>query len=84
MVYITELGRHLLPDPNSSWEGPSNSNLEPQLERVPGSASTPWARLQVGVLGTSVYNSRPQTDIISLRAKMQLWFNCNIAVNFTM
>ena len=46
MVYITELGRHLLPDPNSSWEVPSNSNLEPQLERVPGGASTPWVRLE--------------------------------------
>ena len=82
-VYITELGRHLLPDPNSSWEVRSDSNLEPHLGRVPGGASTPWMRLQIGVLGASVYNSRLQTDI-SLRAKMQLWMHFNHAVGFTM
>ena len=83
-VYITELGRHLLPDPNSSWEVPNDSNLELQMGRVLGGASTPRVRLQIGVLGASVYNSWSQTDIISLHAKMQLWIHFNNAVGFTM
>ena len=74
-VYVTELGWHLLPDPSSSCQVSSDSNLEPQLGKVPGRASTRQVRLQIGVLGASVYNSRPQIDIISLRAKMQLWIH---------
>ena len=83
-VYFTRLGRHIHPDSNSSWEVPSDSNLDSQLGRVPGGASTPPVRLQIVVLGASVYNSRPQTYSISLRAKLQLWFNCKNAVDFTM
>ena len=46
----------------------------PSWERVPGIVSTPWVRLQIAALGALIYNPRLQTDIISLCAKMPLWF----------
>ena len=55
-------------------------------ERVLGSGSTPWVRPQAVVSGAPAYNPRSQTDIIiSLCAKMHLWFNFNFynAVYFT-
>ena len=83
-VHITRLGQHLHPDSNSIWDVLSNSNLESQLGRVLGGASIPRVRLPIVVLGAPVYNPRPKTGIISLPAKMQLWFNCKNAVDFTM
>ena len=57
----------------------------PNWERVLSSASTPWVRLHIALLGAPAYNPRPQTDIIiSLCAKRQLWFNFYSGVCFTL
>ena len=50
----------------------------PDWEKALGSVSTARVRLQTAVLGAPTYNPKLQTDIISLCAKMQLWFYLNI------
>ena len=52
----------------------------PNGGRTPGDSSAPCVRLQIEVLGATIYNPRLQTDIIvSLYAKMQLWFYINLS-----
>ena len=77
------MGKQLHPDPSSAAKSLEQQSGVP-VGKVPGGESTPWVRLQIVFLGASVDNPRLQTDIISLHAKMQLWFNINNAVDFTM
>lgn len=57
----------------------------PNWERVSGGACTPQVRLQIAVLRVPAYNPSPQIDIvISLCAKMKLWFNFYNGVCFTL
>ena len=58
---------------------PVTATWSPRWEGVPGSVSAPWVRLPVAVKGVLGYSPKPQTDIIiSLHAKMQVWFYFNI------
>ena len=69
---ITKLGR-----PTSRRIALGSPSLiaicSPHWEEVLGSVSTPWVRLQIAVSGAPAYN-----PIISLQAKMQLWFCFNL------
>ena len=66
------------------WESQITAIWSPSWEKVPGCASTPWVRLQIAVFRAPAYNQKVQTDIISLYAKIQLWFNFCNAVCFTL
>ena len=60
---------------SSTLGSPSvTATWSPDWEKALGSVSTPWVRLQIAELGAPTYNPKLQTDIISLCAKMQLWF----------
>ena len=66
-------------------ESPSLTAIwSPKRGSVLGGASTPWVRIWIAVWGAPPYNLRPQTDIISLHAKMQLWFYICNAICFTL
>ena len=66
---------------NSPKKSQVTAIWSPIWEKVLGTASTPWMRPQIAVSGVPIYNPRLQTDIISLHAKIHLWFYFNI---FTM
>ena len=70
--HITKLGSDQDPDSIRAGSPMSQHIWSPNREKVPGSVSPPWVRLQRLQLGVLAYNPRMQTGIIII-----LWANCS-------
>ena len=78
-TYISKLGQQTSRLKQYSLVSPLLSAIwSSNWETYPGCAFFPLVKLQISILGTPIYNLRPQINIIiSFHTKMQVWFYFN-------